>query len=298
MFQTRSDLQLEKDASSRFLPWVIAVMVFLAALALAGGLGLSSAVAGWDRSVEGRLTAQVGDVAGTSAKGTDTREARVAAAVKLLAGTQGVKSARAMSRAEVNALLDPWLGKDNLSADLPIPTLIDVQLATGTSIDAGALAARLAQAVPGTRLDDHKTWLMPLVRLARVLQLLAVAIVLLVGLATVAMVVFATRAGLAVHRDVIEVLHLIGAHDGYIARQFQRHTFRLALLGGIPGVLVAGGAILVLRGLSQGLQAALLPHVAIGPGGWAGLAAVPLIAVVLAVLTARFTVLGTLRRML
>ena len=292
MRRSGSDLQLEKDTGSRFLPWAIAVMVFLATLALAGGLGLSSAVAGWGRSVEGRMTAQIGEAKGTPGA------ARVDAAVKLLATTPGVKLARVMSRAEVDALLDPWLGKQNLTPDLPIPTLIDVKLVPGAQVDSVALGARLAEAVPGARLDDHKTWLMPLVRLARVLQALAVGVVLLVGLATVAMVVFATRAGLAVHRDVIEVLHLIGAHDGYIAQQFQRHTLRLALAGGVPGLLAAAAALFVLRTLSEGLQAALLPHVALGAGGWAGLVLVPLIAVLLAVLTARYTVLGTLRRML
>lgn len=291
MFQRRSDLQLQKDASSRFLPWVIAVMVLLAVLALAGGLGLSSAMAGWNRSVEGSLTAQI-----LATKGQPPAEA-VERAVTLLATTPGVKSARAMGREEVDALLAPWLGAENLGTDLPVPTLIDVQLDPGAGVDVPALAARLTQAVPDARLDDHQDWLMPLVRLAQVLQILAVSIVLLVGLVTVAMVVFATRAGLVVHKDVIEVLHLIGAHDGYIARQFQSHTCRLALLGGVPGFLVAALALLILRGLSSGLQAALIPHVALGPLGWATLSLVPLIAVLLAVLTARVTVLGTLQRM-
>ena len=39
-----SDLQLEADSGTRFLPWALAVMVFLAALSLAGALALGGSI--------------------------------------------------------------------------------------------------------------------------------------------------------------------------------------------------------------------------------------------------------------
>ncbi len=291
MLARRSDLQLEGDAAGRFLPWVIAVMVFLAALALAGGLGLGKALAGWDQSLKGSLTAQIVDAGGTPAP------EKVQAALVLLSGTPGVEMARALDRHAVEALLEPWLGQANLTPDLPIPTLIEVRLEPGASLSTAALARRLEAAVPGARLDDDRTWLAPLIHLTEALRALAAGIVVLVGLATIAMVIFATRAGLAVHREVIAVLHLIGAHDGYIARQFQSHTLWLALKGGLPGLAAAALVLLALRGLGGGMQAALLPPVTLGTGAIAALVLVPLVAALLAVLTARFTVLGTLRQM-
>jgi cell division transport system permease protein len=224
--------------------------------------------------------------------------ARVAAAVALLKATPGIADARVLGKADVDRLLEPWLGKETMAADLPVPALIDVRLKPGTDLDTAALAMRLAAAIPTAHLDDHKPWLAHMVRFARTLQSLAVCIALLVGLATVALVVFATRAGLAVHGDAIEVLHLIGARDSYIAGQFQRYTLRLALGGALLGLLLAGGVMVLLGSVAANLEAPLLPRMQLQPLHLAMLAMVPAAAVALATFTARRTVLGTLKRMI
>ena len=43
----RSDLPLNKDVSARFLPWIVAFMVYLAALALAIAMGLDGIIGHW-----------------------------------------------------------------------------------------------------------------------------------------------------------------------------------------------------------------------------------------------------------
>ena len=292
MFRRRIDLQLAADPAGRFLPSVMAVMVFLGTLSCAGAIVLDDAMQSWSRSIEGTLTVQVGDM-----KSPDSA-ARVAVAVDLLKATPGIANAVPLSKAQVDQLLEPWLGKETLGADLPIPALIDVRLARNAEIDSAALGARLAQAVPGARLDDHKPWLAHMVRFARTLQWLAIGIVALVGLATVALVVFATRAGLAVHSEVIEVLHLIGARDGYIAAQFQRHTLRLAIGGAVVGLVLVGAVLLSLAGIAANLEAPLLPKLELQPRHWAMLTGIALAAAALATLTARITVMRTLKRML
>lgn len=291
MLARRMDLELAQDAASRFLPAVIAVMVFLAALALGGGLSLGKALANWQQTLEGHLTAEIASTGGRS-----PTPATVQKALVLLSGASGVTMARVLGPNEVQRLLAPWLGSADLS-DLPVPALIEVELEPGAKVDTASLGRRLAAAVPGASLDDDAHWLKPLVRLTEALRLIAGAIVLLVALATVAMVVFATRAGLAVHREVIAVLHLVGAHDLYVARQFEAHVLRLSLTGGIPGLIAALLVMGLLRWLSGGLGAALLPPVTLDGAALLALILVPLIAAALAVATARATVLGTLRRM-
>jgi len=291
MLVRRYDLQLDRDPSGRFLPWVVGVMVFLGALALAGAMALNQSVLAWNRSVEGTLTVQVGDNLAPDAAD------RVTKAVAVLRSVAGIREARALSRTEVERLLEPWLGKGNIAADLPLPDLIDVRLAPGVRLDIKALTARLGEAVPGARIDDNRQWLARLITLARAMQGLAAGIVGLVVIATVTMVIFATRAGLAVHHEVIEVVHLIGARDAYIARQFQAHTLNLALGGGIPGFLAAMGVLITLGNLIEALQAPLLPRLALDPVGLAALIAVPVAAALLATWTARFTVLRRLRQM-
>ncbi len=208
------------------------------------------------------------------------------------------QSAQALPRAAVEALLQPWLGRDALEADLPLPGLIDVTLADNAALSVDALSARLQSAVPGARIDDPKPWLDRLVQLGRLLQSLGGGIVLLVGLALAAMVIFATRAGLAARRDTIELLHLIGAEDGYIAKQFQRHVARQAVQGGVAGVVLAITILLAIQLLAGGVGAGLLPGLALAWWHWLALLALPLAALLLAIFTARLTVLGALRAMI
>jgi cell division transport system permease protein len=286
-----TDLNLDRDASGRFMPWVVAVMVFLATMALVGTLAIEQATRHWRQSVEGRLTVQVAAIEG------DPMAARLERALALVRATPGVTAAAPLDRAAVEALLAPWLGAENLTADLPLPNLIDVRFAADSAFDVGALNERLA-AVPGARADDPRPWLDRVARLAALLRAVGFAVVGLIALATVAMVVFATRAGLAAHRDAIEVLHTIGASDGYIARSFQSHVFGLATLGALPGVAAALAVLYAIGAGAMRIEAALAPTVAFGVVEWASIAALPATTVVLAMLTAHLTVLGHLRRMM
>lgn len=289
--RTVSDLQLEADSGTRFLPWALAVMVFLAALSLAGALSLGGSIEGWRRGVSSKLTVQIADRPG------QPMQPRVDAAIGILRGVPGVQNAQALPRAAVEALLQPWLGRDALEADLPLPGLIDVTLADNAALSVDALSARLQSAVPGARIDDPKPWLDRLVQLGRLLQSLGGGIVLLVGLALAAMVIFATRAGLAARRDTIELLHLIGAEDGYIAKQFQRHVARQAVQGGVAGVVLAIIILLAIQFLAGGVGAGLLPGMGMAWWHWLALLVLPLAALLLAIFTARLTVLGALRAM-
>jgi cell division transport system permease protein len=126
---------------------------------------------------------------------------------------------------------------------------------------------------------------------------IAGTVVLLIGIATTGTVVFATRAGLAVHMDAIETLHVIGATDDYIARQFQARSLSLALRGGMLGLMLAILTLASVAGLAGQFEGPLMPRMAVTPTLWAGLAALPLGVSVIATLTARLTVIKALRRM-
>jgi cell division transport system permease protein len=289
----RIDLAPGRDGSNRFLPWIIGLMVFLAALALTGAMAIESATAQWRGGLAGSMTV----VVETTASGDTETESRVEAAVNVMMSTPGVLSAVPLDRSEVIALVEPWLGRNVASADLPIPRLIDVVLAPGTTIDAAELERRLSDAVPGAELDDHKLWIQRVVRLGRVAEAIALAVVFLIAASAAATVVFATRTGLAVQRDVIEVLHLIGARDSYIARQFQGVAVSLALRGGAIGLLLAAIAIAAVWAFARDLQGSLLPSIRVPALYWGLVAALPLIAAAIAATTAHRTVMRELRRL-
>jgi cell division transport system permease protein len=293
MFGRRSDLPLRRDATSRFLPWIIAVMVYLAALSLAGAIVLGEAITAWSKDLTGTLTVQIPISEGEA----EATEARVAKAVDLLRRTPGIARVSVLDKRQMGALLEPWLGPDIALSKLPLPKLIDVTLAEGAKVDTVSLGLRLTAIVPDAVIDDHRKWLDELLRLARSIELVSVVVVVLIALAAVATVVFAARAGLAVHRSVIEIMHVIGARDSFVAAQFQRQALVLGFWGGVAGLLAAVATLLALGRVAGRVQAIDALQVSLSPLQWAMLAALPPAAAIIAMVTARLTVMRTLARL-
>jgi cell division transport system permease protein len=291
-----ADLPLDRDESSRFLPWIIAFIVFLAVLALAAATLLARAGDAWRRDVSATLTVQIVPQPARAAASPPADQ--VAAALRILRATPGVARAEALAEDKALSLLEPWLGRSAGLAGLPVPRLIDVTLDDGVRLDARALAARLAEEAPDATVDDHGLIADRLVRIAAFAEWLALGVALVVAGVAVATVVFTTRAGLVIHEDIIDLLHLIGARDGYVARQFQMSAMRLCLKGGLTGFLFGCAALAALGHVSAGVDAGLLPSLALEAGDWAMLATVPFIATAISTATARLTVLRALGRML
>ncbi|CAO3438293.1 cell division protein FtsX [Azospirillum endophyticum] len=288
----RSDLPLAVDPSSRFLGWITALMAFLAALALAGAMLVSDMAQRWDSGLAGGLTVQVAPMPGAPIASLDER---AEAALTVLRSFPGVRSATMLSAGEIARLLEPWLGSGASDPLLPMPRLIDVVV--DGPVDVAGLRLRLTSAAPGATLDDHAVWLADLRSFAGAIRLAALGVVVLIGAAAVMTVVFAVRTGLAIHRPVVELLHLMGATDRYVSRQFERHVVSLSLRGGGIGLLLAGGTLYGLHRASQGLQASLLPDLTLEPWQWMVLLLVPVALALLALVTARRTVLRTLGSM-
>lgn len=289
MFNQHSDLPFERDQSTRFLPWIVALMVFLGTLMFAAALLVSDAVNNWDTTLTGRMTIQVPEYE----KSTDDTQKLAEA----LQATKGVSSVRIIPDAEARALLIPWLGEGVVGSGLPVPSLIDIEIVPGSKIDPVLLQERLAETVPHVAVDDHRSWLSALITLARSAEILAFAILALIASAAVLAVIFTTRSGLAVHASVIELLHQMGARDAYIASQFQIQALMLALRGGLVGATAATIIMLFFGWIGRGIESAFLPTLSLSLMEWLLLLLVPAGAIVIAMLTARLVVLRALERM-
>jgi cell division transport system permease protein len=293
LFSRRSDLPLDRDAHSRFLPWLIAFMVFLAVLALAGMLVLKDVAARWDKGVSGTLSVQL-----SPAQSSAEDEIYLGEALKILAAIEEIERYEVINDERLKGLLKPWLGGIGDMAELPLPQLIDVELKPGERLDTRALEDRLALRVPGASVDDHQVWLERLVSLIRTVQGVATLVLLFIAFATIGTVVFTTRTGLAIHREAIEVLHLIGAQDTYIAGQFSKRALLLGLKGGIFGLILGVPTIAGIGYLAQRMDGFLLPSMQLQPEHWIGVGVMPLMVAAIATITARATVMRTLARML
>ena len=234
----RRDVPLVPAASiaGRALVTVIAIMTFLAGLTAGTAMLIANAADGWRGEVAREMTIQVRPVTGRDL------DADVAAALDAARAIPGIADVYAYSKAQSEALLTPWLGAGLDLSELPVPRLIVVKLDPSAALDVDALRKAVIDKVPNATIDDHRLWLQRLSIMAGTVVVIAFVILALVMVAMVLAVGFATRGAMAGNREIIEVLHLVGAADGYISRQFQRHFFRLGLRGGLIG---GGAAILV-----------------------------------------------------
>ncbi|ETA52778.1 cell division protein FtsX [Rhodobacteraceae bacterium PD-2] len=227
---------------SGFTVWLTlftsAAMAFLTIFALALALASGRLAYTWGEELARASTIRISAPPGQA-------EAQSAAALRVLAQTPGVASARALSDEEQRALLEPWFGPDLPLETLPIPRLIEI-FEEDDGFDAEGLRLRLQAEAPGAVLDEHTRWRRPLVAAAGRLKLLGWVSILLIGAATGAMVTLAANAALAANAQVIAVLRLVGATDSYIARAFVRRFTLRTLIGAGLGSLVGLVAILLM----------------------------------------------------
>jgi cell division transport system permease protein len=294
------ELGLRRALSDRMLPFLVAAMAFLAALALAGWIGAASLARHWQEGVGSALTVQVPQPHAAAVQGGGDRLASVLA---LLTGTPGIASARTLSDEELSDLLRPWLGAGAERLAIPLPAVIAVRLSEAGT-DLAPLAQRLEAVAPGTLLEDHGVWIRRLAVLARSLQACAGLAVLLVAGVAAAVIAVATRAGLSARREAIEIVHGLGATDGYIAGRFAARATMLATAGGLAGAVVATPVLLTLAGLAAPFGGgavqtdSLADALGVLPLGlWLALPGLPACAALIGFLTAQGTVRRWLRRL-
>ena len=286
---------LPRDKGAAPLDFVIAVMAFLAALALGASLIADRAAQGWQAGLAAKLTVQV-----LPPETGDPRaglEQQIQATMDVLNATPGIAHAALMSDTYTEALVEPWIGKNNLVTDIPLPRLIDVTITPGEQVDIAALNEKLKQAAPQALLDDHRRWISRLGALADTMRYSAYGILLLIAGATAAAVSFATRAGLSAHHDMVELLHQMGALPSFIARTVEWHYFISALLAALTGTLFAAALFLGAGGLEIfGVEAVpFLPPLSLRWNEIPWLLAVPLATSVIAWATARISVLSVVK---
>tara|TARA_B100000676_G_scaffold199571_1_gene196093 strand:- start:350 stop:1234 length:885 start_codon:yes stop_codon:yes gene_type:complete len=290
----RTDLPLSDDSTTRLVPWIVGVMAYLTTLALSAALTFSNVAREWSEGLEGSLTVQVPTAESDALQTTD---AKIVAAVRVLLKTDGIDSARPIPLAEIGKMLEPWLGSAAATADLPLPRVIDVRLKPDATIDFTTLAERLENAVPGASLETHEKWRNTLLLLFQSIEAVAIVVILLISAVALAAIVLTTRSVLAVHHEIVELLHLIGAQDTYIAEQFQKHAFYLALKGSVGGTAFALATLIGIVQLTGDLDASLLPPATLTYWHWPMLALLPVAEAYGAMFTARLTILRALRRM-
>jgi len=274
----------------------MAIMVYLGILSISGVTVFDAILSGWSRAVTGTVTVQIPSLGPTSE--LKDEQARTARAVRTLEALPNVATLRVLTNSEIDALIAPWLGEDVTSAELPLPVLIDIVMTDDSTNAVDKLREAVTDVVPDAIVDDHRKWFEHLIDLTEGFRVLAIGASLVVTAALALTIIYATRASLAEFREVISVLHFIGARDNYIAIQFAKRTLNSALLGSLAGLLSGGISILSIGWLARNVESGFLPEVELGFYFWLAIPVIALVAALLAMTTAFITVLRTLRTMI
>jgi cell division transport system permease protein len=275
-----------EDGRQISLQFILAVLTFLAGLSLMTALASDRAAEGWRGQLRDAATVVVRPT------GLETPDAAAARAAEALAGVRGVTEARAMEPARAEALLARWMGPGPLPADLPVPRLVTLELDRRHPPLSSALEGALRAAGIDATVDDHSVWSGEIMRAGALMRWLALGFFALLAATASAVVVFATRQGLSARRDVVQILHLTGATDSFIASLFQARFARMAAQAGLIGGIAAAGLGALLR-----LYTPVGGFAPVLPIEWTDLIAPlpsPLVAALIAAVTARLTAVSVL----
>ncbi|MEN8709063.1 MAG: FtsX-like permease family protein [Paracoccaceae bacterium] len=224
--------------SARLTVWTAAAMAFLAVFALALSLAADRLATRWSADLAHSSTLRI-------SAPTDQMDAQISAAQRVLETTTGVESFRILTKEEQAELLAPWFGAEMPIEQLPLPQLIEIK-ENEVGFDPQGLRLRLSAEVPGAVLDDHMRWRQPVVTAARGLNALGLVIMAVIIGTTGTMITLAASAALAANAQVIQVLRLVGATDGYIAGAFVRRFTMRVLSGAAVGTIVGLGVMMLM----------------------------------------------------
>lgn len=262
---------------------VMAMMSFVMIVVAAAGLALANAAG---VVVSGTQSRYVIELPATSASDLP----RAVAAARAV---PGVRNVVAVPQSEMRKALERWLGDSANSPDLPIPSMATVELAPGAR--SATVASAVQATVPAARISAESAELKPLLGSLRALQWLALALVLLMTIATAAAIVLAARGALDTHRPTVEIMHGIGATDRQVTRLFERKIAIDAIAGALAATVAASIVLLLIGAGASAAAADLAWWSPFAARDFLLLALIPIAAVIIAVAVAHATLLRALR---
>ncbi len=279
---------LKKNDGAWFLPWLLAVVVYLGTMATVGIVMVDKALESWREVGQSIVTVELP---------IDTREEQVAETVDFLRDYGAVTSAHVISRDEMLVLLEPWFPATDLIRQLSLPWLIEVVVDGGDKVDWKTIEKLVSDRIPGALFINGADWSDNLAKPARLIQGIAVFVLILIIGSTIAAVSLTARATLAIDRNSLALMHLLGASDTYIVKEFQSKVIGMAVRGGLVGVVLAAATFYSIDFVFRYIDPSLIPNYALGARSWLAMTVTPILTVLIALFTVRRIVLRTMARM-
>lgn len=293
------DLGLHSSTGTGFLELLTGLMTYLAMIALASSFALNAMADRWSSGLDNQVTVEIpassADHKILSPQDITQTAERIA---KALERDPDVLKIDILSREDIQKLVQPWLGENPDLHDIPLPGLITLTLSDSDPSTLNGIKAALKKTAPQARLDTHEKWIEDLLGFTSALQMAIFLIGAIIGATTVIAVAGGVRSKLSIHHEEVELLHLMGAYDRYIAKQFQIYAFLLSFKGSAIGGIIAALTLLCVTLFSSDISVTLLPDFSLTQNHIMALCSVPLIIAIMATMTARKTVMRSLHKMM
>ena len=292
------DLPLHQDEGTGFLIVLVGLMAFLSTVVLSFSFTLNTVMDGWSQGLENKITLEIpAKIDQSTLRGAGEMKKIQAAIIEKMSQLDAIKTITPVEEKKLQTLVQSWLGQSTFIEDLPMPSLISLELHDSAPEIITSLTQVIHDVDKHTIIDTHETWLDDLLKLTRSMQSGIIAIVLVIAMTTVAAIAGAMKSQIEIHRDDVELLHLMGARDQYITGQFVRHAGILSLFGALGGLVSALCIMTVIGFIFKDQDYGFLPKAAIHWGDIGALCLLPLVICGISAGSARYTVMQVLQRM-
>lgn len=292
----QSDIPFSTDSSSFFIPWISMLMVFIATLMVSIAMITYSSIHAWNQNVSGSLTVQIPTYDQNGQSRSQVLDNDIEMALTLLRSSEGVTGATVLTDDQMDLLMSPWLGENTNTSELPFPKIIDVTVDPNNFPDLNQIKADLEEQVPTAVLDSHRVALSELINLSEnIINLISMLLCLLI-LTTAFSIAYVVKSSFAVHKDVIDLIHTMGASDFYITNQFATRCFKLTLIGSYLGFILALLVMAVFAYFLKNMTGGFILQASLSYPQWLIILSIPIVAGILAFLTAYRTTTKALRQ--
>ena len=242
MFKT--DIAFKSDINKSFLPFVTAFMVFIASIIFATSLIGNNFTNDWNKYLKNNVSIQV--LPDFKAKHLEKDiELRIKNIINILKITPGIKSYSVMDKTETENLIKPWI--ENFPNDLILPRIINIEISPIIPFDAKKLITELEIYSKNIKFETYSDWMYEIQSSITAVQILLGLIVIIILITVAITISYATRSGLNINKKVINIMHMVGATNDYISKEFSKQMMKLALIGGSVGYLFSCFIIFIIK---------------------------------------------------
>lgn len=262
---------------SLFMTVIVAILTFLAVVALGLVLSIGTGVVRWNNQWANFATIQTK----TNIDGIEK---------VLNANRDKIKNIKKLSDSEMNDLMRPWTSGGNVLQNY-IPTMWEVEFESKKSMDDVAKQiATTARFMPHTdaiRTPISTGWKLVIIS----------SLILLIVLGAIGMCVLYTAQNIAMlHKREIEILNQIGATDSFISKQMQMIIAKITAKACAIGFACAAPIIMLILSIAHNARTGLMTMIGLSGMEWLFLLLLPMAIIALSTIITNRTTLKILAK--